>query len=44
MAVAEFEYEAPEFVVVGDFSEITLGRPNWGFDSVWTCARVGCHD
>ncbi|GGT76029.1 MULTISPECIES: lasso RiPP family leader peptide-containing protein [Streptomyces] len=39
----ETEYEAPALVEIGDFAEVTMGLPNWGFDSRWTCLRVGCH-
>ncbi|MFI1869474.1 lasso RiPP family leader peptide-containing protein [Streptomyces jumonjinensis] len=35
-------YEPPELIEAGDFTEVTLGRPNWGFDSVWTCVELGC--
>ncbi|MCX4869830.1 lasso RiPP family leader peptide-containing protein [Streptomyces sp. NBC_00257] len=37
------EYESPEMVEVGEFAEVTMGRPNWGFDWNWTCQSIGCH-
>ncbi|MGH8908666.1 MAG: lasso RiPP family leader peptide-containing protein [Egibacteraceae bacterium] len=30
-------YEAPVLVSIGDFAQVTLGRPNWGFEADWSC-------
>lgn len=35
-------YEPPALAEVGDFSKVTLGELNWGFDAVWWCAFLGC--
>lgn len=33
-------YETPTITEMGAFSEVTLGRPNWGFENDWSCVRV----
>ncbi|REE96912.1 lasso RiPP family leader peptide-containing protein [Thermomonospora umbrina] len=35
-------YEPPTLTEVGDFTEVTLGRPNWGFDGQLTCRVIDC--
>lgn len=30
-------YEPPVLVSIGDFAKVTLGRPNWGFETDWSC-------
>jgi hypothetical protein len=30
-------YEPPMLVGIGDFAKVTLGRPNWGFETDWSC-------
>lgn len=30
-------YEPPMLAAAGDFAEVTLGRPSWGFENDWTC-------
>jgi len=42
MELQERTYQPPELTAIGDFSEVTLGRMNWGFDAQWTCAYLGC--
>ena len=42
MKLQERPYQPPELTTIGDFSEVTLGRLNWGFDAVWWCAYLGC--
>ncbi|MDJ1134868.1 lasso RiPP family leader peptide-containing protein [Streptomyces iconiensis] len=33
--VAGFEYEMPELVAVGEFSEVTMGYPGFSYDYAW---------
>jgi hypothetical protein len=30
-------YEPPVLTSIGDFANVTLGRPNWGFETDWSC-------
>jgi hypothetical protein len=33
-------YEPPALTEVGDFAELTLGRPSWGFEHDWSCVMM----
>lgn len=33
-------YEPPTVEEAGDFAEVTLGRPSWGFEADWTCVML----
>ncbi|MFC6887043.1 MULTISPECIES: lasso RiPP family leader peptide-containing protein [Actinomadura] len=33
-------YEPPTLSEAGAFSEVTLGRPNWGFEADWSCVML----
>ncbi|MEV7008681.1 lasso RiPP family leader peptide-containing protein [Streptosporangium sp. NPDC051022] len=33
-------YEPPTLSGVGEFAEVTLGRPSWGFENDWTCVML----
>ncbi|MEU3165977.1 lasso RiPP family leader peptide-containing protein [Streptosporangium sp. NPDC006930] len=33
-------YEPPTVSGVGEFAEVTLGRPSWGFEADWSCVML----
>jgi hypothetical protein len=38
--VSMLRYEPPTLSEVGDFAQVTLGRPNWGFEADWSCVML----